>query len=372
MELSLILGYNRLVYHRNIFLFIVSITLCTGCGVDIANENRSTATPDFVTAVLPPTLIPPSTQTSIPPTAVPTIPPIEGTTTTQVNVRAEPSTASMSLGVVSAFVKVQIIGRDASGIWYQIIYTGTESRKGWIRAEYAQVNVPAEIPLVEASAGSGFAVSGLVIQKINVRNGPGTEFESLGVLNPNDVVFITGKDPSGAWMQIEFANAPEGIGWVALEFLQVSTPNSLPIIGEAEQAEEVATNIASAPADIFLPAMEDGDSVQAPLAATVFSSTNARALQIKGDVSAPDGDAEDWVQFSADNDLISIQILCISNTLHVELWNDKEVVDGFSLSCGNESFVTTTPNTAYFLSVSEISANEPRYTSYILNVGIVR
>ena len=60
----------------------------------------------------------------------------------------------------------------------------------------------AKIVVVGDAAGSGSGVSGLVIQKINVRNGPAATFESLGVLNPNDVVFITGKDPSGAWIQI--------------------------------------------------------------------------------------------------------------------------------------------------------------------------
>ncbi len=365
---DLILGYNRLVYHRNFFLFIVTIILCTGCGVGVASENGFTTTPDFFTAVLPSTLIPPVTQTSIPPTAVPTLPPIEGTTTTQVNVRAEPSTASESLGMIGAFVKVQVIGKDASGSWYQIIYAGSETGNGWMRAEYAQVTAPAEIPLVETSAGSGSAVSGLVIQKINIRNGPGTGYESLGILNPNDVVFITGKDPSGAWMQIDFASAPDGKGWVAVEFLQATNIETVPLIGNAINE----TSISSLPSAIVLPAMQDGDSMQVPLATAIFSPTGARTLQVMGDVSAPNGDVEDWVQFSANNDIVSIQVLCSGNTLYAELWNNEKIVDGFSLTCGSERFVTIAPNSNYFLRLSESSADELRYTSYILNVEVVR
>lgn len=360
------------MYHKNIFLFIATIILCTGCGVDIASENRFTAMPDFVTAVLPPSLIPLSTQMSIPPTAVPTIPPIEGTTTTQVNVRAEPSTASVSLGMIGAFVKVQIIGKDASGSWYQIIYTGSETGIGWMRAEYAQVNAPAEIPLVETSAGSGSAVSGLVIQKINVRKGPGTGYESLGLLNPNDVVFITGKDPSGAWMQIEFASAADGKGWVAVEFLQANNFEIVPLIGNTINETSTPTGISSLPSAIVLPAIQDGDSMQAPLAMAIFSPTGARTLQVMGDVSAPNGDAEDWVQFFTNIDVVSIQVLCSSNTLQAELWNNEKIVDGFSLSCGNERFVATAPNTSYFLHISETSVNGLQYSSYILNVEIVR
>ena len=154
---------------------------CAGCDVNISSENAFTATPDFVTATLPPTLTPPATQISILPTSTlsiagePTISPIEGTTTTQVNVRAETSTASETLGLIGQFAKVQIIGKDASGSWYQIIYADSGTGHGWVRAEYVQVNAPAEIPLVENVAGNGSGVSGLVIQKINVRNGPGTD-----------------------------------------------------------------------------------------------------------------------------------------------------------------------------------------------------
>ena len=194
-----------------------------------------------MTATLPSTLSPQaeqatqiSTQTAPAPSAVAesNISPVEGTTTTQVNVRAGPSTASESLGMIGPFVKVQVIGKDASGSWYQIIYAESEAGKGWVRAEFVQVNAPAEIPLVETTSGSGSAVSGLVIQKVNVRNGPGIEYELLGVLNSNDVVFITGKDPSGAWIQIEFANAPDGKGWVTAEFLQMGNIETVPIIGD--------------------------------------------------------------------------------------------------------------------------------------------
>jgi hypothetical protein len=195
----------------------------------------------------------------------------------------------------------------------------------------------------------------------------------LGVLSPNDVVLITGKDPSGKWMQIEFANAPEGKGWVASEFLQVNNSNSLPTIGETQQVVETpATSIASAPTAVFLPAPEDGDSMQAPLAVTFFSSTNARALQIKGDVSAPDGDTKDWIQFSAADKAVEIGITCSSNALQVELWNNAVTVDTFPLPCGNKQILSITPNSAYFLSLSEPSASGAQYTNYILKLEILR
>ena len=373
---NLISGYNRLVYHKNIIL-ILAMILCSSCSGNI--PNALTAMPDFVTATLPSTLSPQVEQaTQIPTQAEPApsaaaesnISPVEGTTTTQVNVRKGPSTASKSLGLIGPFVKVQVIGKDASGSWYQIIYTESAAGKGWVRAEFLQVNVPAEIPLVETTSSSGAAVSGLVIQKVNVRNGPGMGFELLGVLNSSDVVFITGKDPSGAWIQIEFANAPDGKGWVTAELLQMGNTESVPIVAGAADETATPTDATPTPNAITLFAIQDGDSMQAPLAVVTFSPTSSRTLQVNGDVSAPDGDLEDWIQFTTDSEVVTIQVTCPGNTLRVELWNNEKPVD--DLPCGDKSFVTVIPNSSYFLRLSESSVNGSGYTNYILKVEDVR
>lgn len=360
------------VHNKNFVLLTVLMIAAAGCNVKLGSQNAFTATPEFVTATLPamPTAHP--TQIPLPPAPVPTIPPIEGTTTTQVNVRASTSTASESLGMIAQFSKVQIIGKDASGSWYQIIYTDSPTGIGWVRAEYAQVNAPAEIPVIESESGSGSAVSGLVIQKINVRSGPGTTYETLGELNPNDVVFITGKDPSGAWIQIEYANAPDGKGWAASEFLQIDDAASLPVIGETEKTPQASDGIAGTPAAVILPAMQDGDSMAAPLAKVTISPAGARAFQVNGDVSAPEGDTEDWIEFNSYSGTVEVQVLCSNSALQVELWNNGTSVEDLSFTCGEERVLSLTPNSAYSLRLSNPVTNESRYTKYTLRVKAVR
>ncbi len=310
------------------FLLVLSVAVLTGCEVNFSAENV-TSTPVFITATLPATAIPLPTQTLLPPTAVPTIPPIDGTTTTQVNVRAETSTASDNLGTIAQFSPVQIIGRDASTSWYQIIYASAPNGSGWIRAEYVQVNVAAEIPVIESVSGGGVGVSGLVIQKINVRSGPGTTFDTLGELNPNDVVFISGRDESGAWMQIEFANSADGKGWAALEFLKVENVDSLPVIETASPTSDAAENMNTPQANGFSSAMPDGDSMEAPLANINFSPLGTRTVQIEGSVSSLSGDIEDWVQFTSYTNRIAIHLFCSGETLQVELISNGEVSEIF-------------------------------------------
>jgi hypothetical protein len=117
-------------------------------------------------------------------------------------------------------------------------------------------------------------------------------------------------------------------------------------------------------------AIQDGDSMQVPLAAATFSPTGSRTLQVSGDVSAPDGDLEDWMQFTTDGEVVSIQVTCPGNTLRVELWNNEKSVD--DLPCEEKSFVTVAPNSSYFLRLSESNANTPGYTSYVLKVEDIR
>jgi len=361
------------VKHKYTLPFLVVLIVCSSCGVNINNVNEFTATPGFVTSTLPPTKIPPPTHTSLPATPTagiiegtisPVISAIEGITTTQLNVRVEPSTASETLGMVNQFATVQIIGKDASGSWYQISYIDSE---GWVRAEYVQVNAAVEIPVIGSVTGSGLGVSGLVIQKINVRNGPGLNYESLGILNPQDVVFITGKDSSGEWMQIEFANAADGKGWAAVKYLQVENADSVPVIGSVAQN----TDGTPTPPSVVLSAVQDGDSLQAPIAVTTFSASGTRTMQVNGDISAPGGDKEDWIQVTTFSKNILVEAKCSSAVLYVELWSESRYTKDIALICDGTVNVEMVPNQPYFFRIQTDGGNSPQYIQYILKISSI-
>jgi uncharacterized protein YraI len=328
--------------------------------------------PGFVTSTLPPTKIPPPTRTSLPTTSTAeiiagtAISSVEGTTSTQLNVRAEPSTASETLGIINQFATMQVIGKDASGSWYQISYPDSVTGKGWVRAEFVQVDSSAEITVIGGVAGSGSGVSGLVIQKINVRNGPGINYDSLGVLNPKDVVFVTGKDNSGEWMQIEFASAADGKGWAAIKYLEVENTDSIPVIGETESP----TGVTSTPTSIVLSAMQDGDSMQAPMAAAVFSAAGTHTIQVSGDVSTPDGDTEDWIQFTPYSKSVFVEAKCQSNALHVELWSNGQFANDVPLACSEKLIIKTTPNQVYYFRI-QANISSLQYIRYTFKISMV-
>ena len=369
--------YNRLVSHKIISILITVLLVGSGCGLNVSNESAVTATPDFVTATLPPTRIPPASQTPISTEAVsgvvetPVISSVDGTTTTQLNVRAQPSTASETLGIIAQFATVPVIGKDASGSWYQILYPVSTAGQGWVRAEFVQVNATAEIAVVGGVTGSGSGVSGLVIEKINVRNGPGTDFESLGVLNPKDVIFITGKDPRGEWIQIDHANGVDGKGWVIAKFIQIANMDSIAVIGAPEETTATPAGVVSTPAIIFLPANQDGDSMQSPIASAVFSANGAHALQVNGDVSAPDGDTEDWIQFTPDGKNVIVEAKCSSQALIVELWSGDQLINDVGLACAETLILKTNPGQVYYFRIQANGGNAPQFVHYTIKVSTI-
>jgi uncharacterized protein YgiM (DUF1202 family) len=359
------------VTHKKLILLIATSMLFSGC--DTASTPPSIPTTEFITATLPATSIPFATQTALPPTTAPAIAPIAGTTTTEVNVRVDTSTASTSLGTLPAFSPVQIIGKDGSGIWYRIIYIGTDS--GWVRADYVQVtDVTAEIPVLGAESVIGSGARGVVVNGVNVRNGAGRDFMSLGLLNQNDVVSILGKDSSGNWVKIEYPTSPDGVGWVAVEFLQVDNLEAVQVIEPTNQpVATVPTEVGAIPMTAVvsvIAAPNEGDSAEVPLAIFTLSTLSARSAQFTGKVSTSSGDIEDWIAFSSQYPDVIIQITCDPGSIQLELQrSDVEPLTN-GLNCGIGQQVRVIADEVYLLRISPLSPVQNIQPGYTVKIKL--
>jgi len=239
------------------------------------------------------------------------------------NVRAEPSTASEVLGIIAANQTVQIVGQDPGGNWWQIIYETSADGKGWVTSQYVETATRPEVPVIGgegASPNSGN--SAVVIQQLNIRSGPGTSFDSLGILNANDVVSLTGKNRDGTWLQIEFAAGPDGKGWVNAAFVKADTLDVLPIVSDLGEVVGTGTPMDTPlpPAPTIVPAAMDFDSADVPLKTILFERAGTQTLIYNGDVSTPDGDMEDWIAFTPYDHFVFVSIQCTGNgSLHVDV-----------------------------------------------------
>ncbi len=347
-------------------------SLVVGCATSSPSAAPATATQSFITATLP--SLSSSTIASEPatPTAPPTLAPVPGITTAQLNVRGEPSSASPPLGLIGLGIQLQILGKDPSGSWYEIEYAGGKDGKGWVTSQYIDVRDSSAIMVIgSTTAGS---LSGTITQQVNVRRTPGTDSEAVGILNPKDVVAVIGKDGSGSWLQIQFAPGSEAKGWVAASYVQTTGIESLPIIvqnGEVVPTETPAASSGTTATPSFAPAREDNDSAASPAVTVAFSPAGMGSLLYSSDVSAPQGDAQDWIGFTPYGNRVVVDLVCTGNgTIEAELTQGGAAVQmGGRPTCGNITVLSLSPRMAYVLRLS-LSAGPAalEYFQYTLSI----
>lgn len=361
-----------------ILLFLLlTISLITACSMEVSKVDDATApTTGIITATLHPTFTPRASATPLPATAIPTVDPVSGKVTAQINVRQSPSTASESVGMLSINSEVWIIGKDASENWYQIYFDlpSGERGEGWGSAEFILTESKPNVPVTSGgnSSTSEEDANGQITEKVNVRTGPGTEFDALGMLNSGDSVVLTEKNLDGTWLQIEYASGEEGKGWIFAAYVQSDEIEGLPV---AAGAVEMATEIAATAEPIYTPAPEDGDSSEEPAISVIFSASNSRAFNYSSDLSSPEGDAEDWIAFhptsTEDRVNILIDLSCEGNgSLYVELWQGGiKLTKWGALECGDSDYeLSMFRNTTYQFRLFAKKARELEYINYTLQV----
>jgi uncharacterized protein YraI len=241
------------------------------------------------------------------------------------------------------------------------------------------VEAGVEIPLEATPTAAGPA--GRVVQRLNVRSGPGTAFDSLGLLEPDTVVSLTGKNATASWFQIDFPAGPDGRGWVTAQYVQTESAGELPVLDDygtpvAAAAAETPSALAVTATATIGPAFADGDSRTSPDVQVTFSANGTRRFTFSGQVSAPQGDAEDWVAFtpyaaSGTDAHLRFSLACSGNAgLNVEIWQAGVPLSGWgSLACGDAGVpVTLTAGQPAQVRLSPAAGQGLLLVSYVLSI----
>jgi uncharacterized protein YraI len=358
---------------RPVILIIALCLLAASCG------NPQPASTPLASATLPPAPAASQTPTDtlVPATLTATPLLIEGTLTVKVNVRSGPGTQFPSLGQLNGGEKVLISAQDQTGKWYKVLFPSSTDWRGWVTAQFVQVPPGIDIPLPATSTPAGPA--GRVIQRLNVRSGPGMTFGSLGMLEPDTTVSLTGKNPTASWFQIEYPSGPGGHGWVTAQYIQTDTA-SLPILDD--YGTPIATDAnASTPVSAAItptvgPAFADNDSQAAPAVRVDFSASGTRQFTYSSQVSVPAGDPEDWVEFTpytiyGTSARLVFSLTCSGHGLLSVQFHQAGVVlsDWGTLACGDLSKLITLPAAQPILMrVAPVQGEGLQLVDYVLTV----
>lgn len=85
---------------------------------------------------------------------------------------------------------------------------------GGARLSQAQAASPAQ------STPSGVRVE--AYQDVNVRSGPGTQYDLVGIMARGQAAAILGKSPNGLWLKVNYIGGPDNTGWVYRDFVRVA------------------------------------------------------------------------------------------------------------------------------------------------------
>ncbi|HEY3476406.1 MAG TPA: phosphodiester glycosidase family protein, partial [Anaerolineales bacterium] len=135
------------------------------------------------------------------------------------HIRSGPGTEFASLGFLEFNEVVTAIGVNPEGTWRQV--RRSDGLTGWSSAQFLALvpNTPPPPPPPPGDlAGNWYRVT----RKINVRAGPGTNFDIAGSLNKDEVIEALDANADQSWIEVTRVN-----GWVAW-----APSNSLISVGE--------------------------------------------------------------------------------------------------------------------------------------------
>jgi len=105
-----------------------------------------------------------------------------------------------------------------------------------------------ELPPAESPVPGGASVT--VDVNLNVRTGPGTNYERIGAVQEGTAATIIGRNANSTWWQITYADGPDGKGWISAGYGTATNTEGVPVVEAPPaptQAAPTAPPVSEAP-----------------------------------------------------------------------------------------------------------------------------
>jgi len=112
---------------------------------------------------------------------------------------------------------------------------------GTVSAETLAQQPTGSIPTVTGTISGPMATVRFGMEEqINVRSGPNTTYDAVGILLPGQSVPALGKSQGGGWVLVRYMGVPGNQGWVWSNYVDL-TPGELPIVEPPPEPTPVVT-----------------------------------------------------------------------------------------------------------------------------------
>ncbi len=109
-----------------------------------------------------------------------------------------------------------------------------------VHAQVPTVDIPTVTsspsgPMIKVRADAGE-------EQINVRSGPGTFYDKVGVLLIGQTAPAKGRSTGGEWIMVEYLGAPGNVAWVYAPLVDILSPSLLTVVEAPPTPTPVMTN----------------------------------------------------------------------------------------------------------------------------------
>jgi len=202
----------------------------SGQYVSVSNTG---SVPVFPTPPLPPDIgLPPPSNGA--PTAV---------ALDAIYVRSGPGVQYPAYGIAQKGAKGEVIGVSSDNRWWvvKIPTSMVGTGQGWVSADWVETSntggvpvipPPDQQPPVDVPPPPEGAATGIALDYINVRSGPGTNYASYGIAQPGASAEIIGKSADGRWWVVKIPTSLVGTGqgWVSADWVLATNAGNVPVI----------------------------------------------------------------------------------------------------------------------------------------------
>jgi len=153
-----------------------------------------------------------------------------------VNIRSYPSLAGDVVGQARQGTQVQIIEKSNDGQWLHVccpLGTSESSIQSWISSEFIDLapeptlgNVAATTAIPASVSTPSNGIRATVSTLANLRNGPDTSYATVGQVNEQTQLTITGRNETGTWWRICCPAGAPSESWVSAELVTLGVPQA--------------------------------------------------------------------------------------------------------------------------------------------------
>jgi heat shock protein HslJ len=159
-----------------------------------------------------------------------------------INVRSGPGSQYPTYGVVSIGTSGEVIGISEDNEWWvvKVSIEYAPDGRGWVKGEFVEVTNAENVPVIptpplgdiEFPPPESSAPTATVLQPVNVRSGPSTDYLIYGIAPAGATAELVGVSEDGLWwvVKISVDLSPEGQGWVSADFVEVTGGEDAPVI----------------------------------------------------------------------------------------------------------------------------------------------